>query len=292
MQHGLRRARHVGDDVVPTPGELRLLEQELRLLHAARITRQSSARSSADRHSAPARGDAVAVGRRLVDRSGPEPRPDRVVVGPEADRPAGERGGSEGRRLLLRGHLHRAAEQVGLELHQEAVRARAAVGAQHLDAAGKPVEHVRDLERDRLERGADEVGAGRPARDPADQAARLARPSAASRGRRAPGRSGRRPSTRPSARAARSPRRRRGCRARRAATGSRRRSRGSLPRARSRRTRPPSRAGRAAPGRARRPRSRARSCPCRRSPSPRRGRSSRGRRAPPAGRPRSRRSAA
>ena len=52
MQHGLRRVRHVGDDVVPTPGELRLLEQELRLLHAARITRQSSARSSADRHSA------------------------------------------------------------------------------------------------------------------------------------------------------------------------------------------------------------------------------------------------
>src|SRR5436190_23701601 len=34
MQHGLRRVRHVGDDVVPAPGELRLGEQELRLLHA------------------------------------------------------------------------------------------------------------------------------------------------------------------------------------------------------------------------------------------------------------------
>ena len=37
VQHGLRRARHVGDDVVPTPGELRLLEQELRLLHAPSV---------------------------------------------------------------------------------------------------------------------------------------------------------------------------------------------------------------------------------------------------------------
>ena len=37
MQHGLRRARHVGADVVPAPGELRLVEQELGLLHATRI---------------------------------------------------------------------------------------------------------------------------------------------------------------------------------------------------------------------------------------------------------------
>ena len=33
MQHGLRRVRHVGDDVVPAPRELRLIEQVLRLLH-------------------------------------------------------------------------------------------------------------------------------------------------------------------------------------------------------------------------------------------------------------------
>src|SRR5439155_17941548 len=37
MEHGLRRVRHVGDGVVPTPGELRLIEQELRLLHAPTI---------------------------------------------------------------------------------------------------------------------------------------------------------------------------------------------------------------------------------------------------------------
>jgi hypothetical protein len=37
MQHGLRRVRHVGGDVVPAPRELRLIEQELRLLHVARI---------------------------------------------------------------------------------------------------------------------------------------------------------------------------------------------------------------------------------------------------------------
>ena len=37
VQHGLRRVRHVGDDVVPAPRELRLIEQELRLLHALTI---------------------------------------------------------------------------------------------------------------------------------------------------------------------------------------------------------------------------------------------------------------
>jgi hypothetical protein len=35
MQHGLRRIRHVGGDVVPAPRELGLIEQELRLLHGA-----------------------------------------------------------------------------------------------------------------------------------------------------------------------------------------------------------------------------------------------------------------
>ena len=38
MQHRLRRGRHVGDNVVPAPGDLRLIEQELRLLHAPTIT--------------------------------------------------------------------------------------------------------------------------------------------------------------------------------------------------------------------------------------------------------------
>ena len=32
VQHGLRRARHVGADVVPAPRKLRFGEQELRLL--------------------------------------------------------------------------------------------------------------------------------------------------------------------------------------------------------------------------------------------------------------------
>src|SRR6478609_3840092 len=35
VQDGLRRRRHVGGDVVPAPGDLRLLEQELRLLHGS-----------------------------------------------------------------------------------------------------------------------------------------------------------------------------------------------------------------------------------------------------------------
>ena len=101
----------------------------------------------------------VRVGRRLVGRSGADPGADRFCVRPDADREAGERRGAERGRLPLGGDLDRAAEQVGLELHQERVGARAAVGAQHADAAREGVEHVGDLERDRLERRPDEVGA-------------------------------------------------------------------------------------------------------------------------------------
>ena len=81
----------------------------------------------------------------------------------------------------VRRDLDRAAEQVGLELHQEAVRVAPPSARSTPTLARHGVEHVGDLERDRLERGAREMGARRAAREAADQAARVGRPSAASR---------------------------------------------------------------------------------------------------------------
>ena len=65
---------------------------------------------------------------------------------------------------------------VGLELHQEAVRRAAAVGAQQLRRQPHRLDDVVRLERDRLERRADEVLAPRTARQARDQAARVRRP--------------------------------------------------------------------------------------------------------------------
>ena len=87
---------------------------------------------------------------RLVDRADGDPCP-------AAGR---ERGRAERGRLALGRHLDRNPEQVGLELHQEPVRGRAAVGAEHARArSGSASTHVGDLVRDRLERGAHEVRA-------------------------------------------------------------------------------------------------------------------------------------
>ena len=95
---------------------------------------------------------------------------------PGADGEPGERGGAERRRLPLRGHLDRHAREVGLELHQKAVCRRAAVGAQDIELELHRVQHVVRLEGDRLERGAHEMLAPRPARQPGDQPARVRRP--------------------------------------------------------------------------------------------------------------------
>ena len=62
-------------------------------------------------------------------------------------------------RLPFRGDLDRAAEQVGLELHQEAVALAPPSARSTPTPPGKGVEHVGDLERDRLERRPDDVGA-------------------------------------------------------------------------------------------------------------------------------------
>ena len=70
-----------------------------------------------------------------------------------------------------RGDLDRRADEVGLELHQEAVGARAAVGAQDTDLERQNIEDVGHLVRDRLERGAHEMRAGRAPGEAADQSA-------------------------------------------------------------------------------------------------------------------------
>ena len=86
-----------------------------------------------------------------------------------------QRGGFGGRR-----HLYRAAQQIGLHLHQQRVRGAAAIHPQRAQRrAGigfhRP-HHVQRLQRDRLQRGAGDVGAGGAAGQPVQRAARLGRP--------------------------------------------------------------------------------------------------------------------
>ena len=70
-----------------------------------------------------------------------------------------------------------ARRAVGLELHEQVVRRRAAVDAQfrerHAGVALHRVDHVGGLKGDRFERGAREVRARRAAREPDDRAARV-----------------------------------------------------------------------------------------------------------------------
>ncbi len=112
---------------------------------------------------------------RLAARGASAPR-DQLVLAPAAGCDARERGCAERRRLPLGRHLHRDAQHVGEELREEAVRGRAPVHAQHPGPLRHRVEHVARLVGDRLERRADEVLAAGPARDPADEPARVRLP--------------------------------------------------------------------------------------------------------------------
>src|SRR6478672_2099100 len=107
------------------------------------------------------------------------PRPFRLVLGADANpaRPSGgESCNAERRGLALRGHLDVYPQQVGLQLHQEPVRRRAAVRPEDARRLRQRFDHVGDLVRDRLQRGAHEVRRGRSAGDPADEAAGVGLP--------------------------------------------------------------------------------------------------------------------
>ena len=106
----------------------------------------------------------------------------RAPPGPPRCRPRARRSGRPQRRCVgVPGDLDRAPDQVGLQLHEEPVRRRAPVGAEHRDLEREHVEHVRDLVRERLQRRTDQMRARRSPGEPADQAARVGRPCGAPR---------------------------------------------------------------------------------------------------------------
>ena len=114
----------------------------------------------------------------------------QVVGGvPDAGAEAGEERGAEGGGLDDLRPLDGYADLVGLDLAEQVVGGRAAVDAQRTSAEARRhrVEHVADLEGDRLERGADDVRAGGAAGEADDQAARVRVPVRGARGRSAPG---------------------------------------------------------------------------------------------------------
>ena len=74
--------------------------------------------------------------------------------------------------------LDRHADLVGLDLAEQVVGAAAAVARGAWSELGHRLEHVADLEGDRLQRGAHEVGAGGAAGDADDQCRGRAGPSA------------------------------------------------------------------------------------------------------------------
>ena len=110
-----------------------------------------------------ASGGMLASGARLVADPGPAQLLERLDARHEARAEARERRGPERGRLLLVRDLDGPSEDVCLELHEQAVRGRAAVGPQHVELEGHRVDHVGDLERDRLERRACDVLARRAA---------------------------------------------------------------------------------------------------------------------------------
>ncbi len=86
----------------------------------------------------------------------------RLVHGADGDAgpsPGCERSRTERGRLPLGSDLDRNAEQVGLELHQERVPGRAAVGTEDGRGIGQRIDDVGDLVRDRLERRPHQMGA-------------------------------------------------------------------------------------------------------------------------------------
>src|SRR5438094_2618863 len=109
------------------------------------------------------------------------PRRDRAALleilcrAPELHAKTGERCRTECGRLADRRNLDRDGQQVRLELHEEGVRGPATVGAQHRERrrhGAHRVDEVARLERDALERRANDVRASRTALEADEEAAR------------------------------------------------------------------------------------------------------------------------
>jgi hypothetical protein len=96
-----------------------------------------------------------------------------VGGGPDTRAEPGEERRAEGCGLDELRPLHLDADLVGLDLAEQVVGGGAAVDAQRRTLVGHRLEHIADLERDRLQGGADEVRPRRAAGDADDQAARV-----------------------------------------------------------------------------------------------------------------------
>lgn len=96
---------------------------------------------------------------------------------PESDAEPGKVGGAESRSLDAVGALHRHADYVALELHEEVVRRSAAVHPQRVEGdsgvALHRVQHIRRLVGERLERRAHDVLSVHAARQSENRAARI-----------------------------------------------------------------------------------------------------------------------
>ena len=114
--------------------------------------------------------------RRLVSRGDRSSRSQLVRRLPDAHGEAGEERGAERGRLADSRDVHRDAEHVRLELHEETVGRAATVRAQHGDAlsgGGHRLDEIARLVGDALERRAREVRACGTALDPDEQTARV-----------------------------------------------------------------------------------------------------------------------
>ena len=86
--------------------------------------------------------------------------------------PASGRSPERGR-VCIGTDLHRHADQVGLQLHEEAVRSRPTIGAQHARSDRQDVDDVGHLMGHPFKRRTHDLRAGGAARDAGDQATRL-----------------------------------------------------------------------------------------------------------------------
>jgi hypothetical protein len=119
----------------------------------------------------PAEWELDAAAEQAADAGSPADDPNRTPP-TEATRAEPRQGGRpDSGCLALRCDVYLRAEEIGLELHQEPVCGRPAVGPEDVESHGERVDHVGDLVRDRLERRTRDVGAGRAPREPADHAA-------------------------------------------------------------------------------------------------------------------------
>src|SRR5450432_3841337 len=98
----------------------------------------------------------------------------------QADAEGGQLGGAQRGRLDHLGAEDLRVQEIGLRLHQQIVGGGAPVDAETIEGAPGVGLHGGDqvdvLQRDRFQRGARDVGAGRPARDSADEPPRLRAP--------------------------------------------------------------------------------------------------------------------